>query len=209
MVKCIGSRGIDALLALHRGLHHCVVASQSIDVVLVVGKDLLLDALAEAVLSHQLDDFGGVFLLSIDPSDHLIDILRGSAGVELVGLDHGLADRGGGLLDLLDNGRIIKDAAGNLAMPTTKTEDEVQSRLLLDVVVRKGAAVLELLAGEDEALLIGRDALLVLDLGLDVVDGVGGLDVEGDGLAGQGLDENLCVERQVKIFIRVLRSMHK
>ena len=48
-----------------------------------------------------------------------------------------------------------------------------------------------LLAGEDEALLIGRDALLVLDLGLDVVDGVGGLDVEGDGLARQGLDENL------------------
>jgi hypothetical protein len=39
----------------------------------------------------------------------------------------------------------------------------VESRLLLDVVVRKGAAVLELLAGEDEALLIRGDALLVLD----------------------------------------------
>ena len=39
---------------------------------------------------------------------------------------------------------------------------------LLDVVVRERAAVLELLAGEDQALLVGRDALLVLDLGIGV-----------------------------------------
>jgi hypothetical protein len=37
---------------------------------------------------------------------------------------------------------------------TTETEHKVQGRLLLDVVVGKGAAVLELLAGEDETLLI-------------------------------------------------------
>ena len=67
----------------------------------------------------------------------------------------------------------------------------MESRLLLDVVVAKGAAVLELLASENEALLIGRDALLVLDLGLDVVDGIGRLDLEGDGLAGKSLDEDL------------------
>ena len=73
----------------------------------------------------------------------------------------------------------------------TETQDKVEGRLLLDVVVREGAAVLELLAGEDETLLIGGDALLVLDLGLDVVNGVRGLDIEGDGLAGQGLDEDL------------------
>ena len=35
--------------------------------------------------------------------------------------------------------------------------------LLLNVVVRESAALLELLAGEDQALLIRRDALLVLD----------------------------------------------
>ena len=33
--------------------------------------------------------------------------------------------------------------------------------------------------------------LLVLDFGLHIVDSVGGLDVEGDGLAGEGLDEDL------------------
>jgi hypothetical protein len=45
----------------------------------------------------------------------------------------------------------------------------VESGLLLDVVVGKGAAVLELLAGEDQALLVRGNALLVLDLGLDIV----------------------------------------
>lgn len=34
-------------------------------------------------------------------------------------------------------------------------------------------------------------AFLVLDLGLDVLDRVGWLDLQGDGLAGEGLDENL------------------
>jgi len=68
---------------------------------------------------------------------------------------------------------------------------EVKGRLLLDVVIGEGAAVLKLLAGEDQALLVGRDAFLVLNLGLDVVNGVGGLDLEGDGLARQGLDEDL------------------
>ena len=60
---------------------------------------------------------------------------------------------------------------------------------LLDVVIAQGASVLQLLAGEDQALLVRRDALLVLDLGLDVVDRVAGLDLEGDGLAREGLDE--------------------
>jgi predicted solute-binding protein len=38
----------------------------------------------------------------------------------------------------------------------------VQGGLLLDVVVRQGAAVLQLLARKDQALLVGGDALLVL-----------------------------------------------
>ena len=74
---------------------------------------------------------------------------------------------------------------------TTKAEHEVQRRFLLDVVVRQCAAVLQLLAGKDQALLIRGDALLVLDLLLHVLDGVRRLDIEGDGLAREGLDEDL------------------
>lgn len=60
---------------------------------------------------------------------------------------------------------------------------------LLDVVVAQGAAILKLLTSEDQALLVRGNTLLVLDLGLDVVDGVARLDVEGNGLTRQGLDE--------------------
>jgi hypothetical protein len=61
----------------------------------------------------------------------------------------------------------VLPAAAHLFLPllgsTTKTKDQVEGRLLLDVVVRKGAALLELLAGEDETLLVRGDTLLVLD----------------------------------------------
>jgi hypothetical protein len=67
----------------------------------------------------------------------------------------------------------------------------VKGRLLLDVVVGEGSAILKLLSSEDETLLVRGDALLVLDLRLHIVDGVGRLDLEGDGLAGEGLDEDL------------------
>jgi len=53
----------------------------------------------------------------------------------------------------------------------------VEGGLLLDVVVLEGAAILELLACEDEALLVRWDPLLVLDLGLDGIDCVGALDL--------------------------------
>ena len=65
---------------------------------------------------------------------------------------------------------------------TAETKDQVKSRLFLDVVIRESAAILELLASEDQALLVRRDAFLVLNLRLDVIDSVGGLDFEGNGL---------------------------
>jgi hypothetical protein len=60
---------------------------------------------------------------------------------------------------------------------------------LLDVVVRESASILKLLSSEDQALLVRGNSFLVLDLGLDIVDGVGRLNLEGDGLARKGLDE--------------------
>eukprot|EP00962_Isochrysis_galbana_P011696 scaffold3299_cov116-Isochrysis_galbana.AAC.1 len=55
---------------------------------------------------------------------------------------------------------------------TAEAQHQVKGRLLLDVVVRQRAAVLELLAREDQTLLVRRDALLVLDLGLHIVNRV-------------------------------------
>ena len=67
----------------------------------------------------------------------------------------------------------------------------MKSRLLLDVVITQRASILKLLPREDETLLIGRDALLILDLCLDVVNGIRRLNIKGNGLPRQSLNENL------------------
>ena len=74
---------------------------------------------------------------------------------------------------------------------TTETKDKVKSGLLLDVVVGKSSAILELFTREDKTLLVGRDTLLVLNLVLDIINSVGRLDFQSNGLASQGLDEDL------------------
>ena len=72
-----------------------------------------------------------------------------------------------------------------------EAENQVEGALLLDIVVSKRAPVLKLLAGKDEPLLVWGDALLVLNLSLDVVDSVGRLHLKGDGLASEGLNKDL------------------
>jgi len=67
----------------------------------------------------------------------------------------------------------------------------VEGALLLDVVVGESATILKLLAGKDQPLLVWRDSFLVLNLCLDVLDGVGRLHLESDGFPGEGLDEDL------------------
>ena len=72
----------------------------------------------------------------------------------------------------------------------------MQGRLLLDVVVAEGAAILQLLTRKDEALLIRGDSLLVLDLCLDIVDGVGWLHIKGNCLPREGFYKDLS--RRIK-----------
>ncbi|KAK4840406.1 hypothetical protein QYF36_008109 [Acer negundo] len=79
----------------------------------------------------------------------------------------------------------------SLFRATVEAEDQVEQRLLLDTVVCKASAILELLFDEDESLLVWWDAFLVLDLSLDVVDGVGGLDFQRNGLPYECFDEDL------------------
>merc|ERR1711992_350568 len=74
---------------------------------------------------------------------------------------------------------------------STQTEHQMQSGLLLDVVVREGAAILKLFASENQPLLVWGNALLILDFGFDIFNGVRWLNLESDGLASQSFDENL------------------
>jgi hypothetical protein len=55
------------------------------------------------------------------------------------------------------------------------TKTKTKSGLLLDVVVRECTAVFKLLPGNDQALLVRKNPFIVLDLGLDVINGVRGL----------------------------------
>ncbi len=66
---------------------------------------------------------------------------------------------------------------------STETKDQVKGGLLLNIVIRESATVFELLASKDQALLIWRNSFLVLNLRLDVVDGIARFHLKGDGLA--------------------------
>lgn len=63
----------------------------------------------------------------------------------------------------------------------------MKSALLLNVIVRERPSVLKLLASENETLLVRRDAFLVLNLRLYIVDSVGRFHLEGNGLTRQAV----------------------
>ena len=96
-----------------------------------------------------------------------------------------------------------------LFAPASKTEHEMESGFLLDIVVGESAAVFELFSGEDESLLIRGDALLVLNFGLDIVNGVGRFDIEGDGLAREGFDKYLHDEKYLSVLSLFARQLIK
>ena len=67
----------------------------------------------------------------------------------------------------------------------------MERTFLLNVVIGESTAIFELFARENQTLLIRWDPLFVLNLGLDVVNGVRWLHIEGNGLSRKGLDEDL------------------
>ena len=76
-------------------------------------------------------------------------------------------------------------------LTAAESKDEVQGGLFLNVVIAERSAILKLLSSKNQSLLIGRDAFLVLDLLLYILDRVAWLDIKGNGLSGQGLYEYL------------------
>jgi hypothetical protein len=75
----------------------------------------------------------------------------------------------------------------------TKPEDKVQCALLLNVVVPNGPAFLELFPCENESLLVGWDALLLVDLCLDALNRFAALNLNSHCPSRQSLYEYLHV----------------
>ena len=119
----------------------------------------------------------------------------------------GLSPRATRKYKALDFARIL--------VSSTETEDQVQGGFLLDVVVREGAAIFQLLSSKDQALLIRGNSFLVLDLGLDIVNGVRGLHIQGDGLSCRiqgkervrGWSYQIELRRRVWIFANRVNGM--
>ena len=84
----------------------------------------------------------------------------------------------------------------------------MQRGFLLDVVVGKRATVFELLAREDQTLLVRRDPFLVLNLGLYCFDGVSRLDFERDGFSGESLYKYLHFEWCVCVYVLCIISLN-
>lgn len=74
---------------------------------------------------------------------------------------------------------------------SSQPKNQVQGAFLLDVIVRQSSPVLELFARENESLLIRRNALFVLNFGLDAFDGVRRFDLQRNGFSGESFDKNL------------------
>ncbi|CAL9037655.1 unnamed protein product [Musa banksii] len=156
----------------------------------------VVSSLAAAEAEHQVE---GGFLL-------YVVVRQGAAVLELLpGEDEPLLVRRDALLvldlslDVVDGVRALHlqcdrlpgESFDKYLHPSPESQHQMERRLLLDVVISKSAAVLELLPGEDEPLLVRRDALLVLDLSLDVVDGVRALHLQCDRLPGESFDKYL------------------
>jgi len=77
----------------------------------------------------------------------------------------------------------------------------MKGRLLLDVVVGEGSAVLELFAGEDQPLLVWWDSLFVLNLGLDVLNSITWLHFQSYCLPGQSLHKDLHDDELRRVLV--------
>merc|ERR1711971_1119367 len=79
---------------------------------------------------------------------------------------------------------------------SSQSQDKMKGRLLLDIVVRQSSSIFQLLSSKDQSLLIWRDTFLILDLCLNILNGITRLHLQSDGLASQGLDKDLHTSSQ-------------
>ena len=76
---------------------------------------------------------------------------------------------------------------------SSKSKDQVKSWFFLDVVIWKSSSIFKLLSSKDKSLLIWWDSFFVLDLSLDIFNGICWLNIKSDSFTCEGFDENLHV----------------
>merc|ERR1712188_330931 len=74
---------------------------------------------------------------------------------------------------------------------SSKTQDKMKSGLLLDVVVTQSTSIFQLFTCKNQSLLIWWDSFLVLNLGLDILNGITGFNFQSDGFPCQSFDKDL------------------
>merc|ERR1711902_398692 len=79
---------------------------------------------------------------------------------------------------------------------SSQSENQMQGAFLLDVVIGKGSSIFQLLSSKDQSLLVWGNSFLILDLSLDILNRVRWFNLQGNGLASQGLDEDLHTSSQ-------------
>ena len=89
---------------------------------------------------------------------------------------------------------------------TSQSQNQVQGGFLLDVVVGQSSTVFQLLTSKDQSLLVRWDTFLVLNLRLDIVNGVRRFDFQSNSLTSQGLDETEINMLVYRIFSQTIVS---
>jgi hypothetical protein len=74
---------------------------------------------------------------------------------------------------------------------SSQSKDQMESGFLLNVIIGEGSSVFQLFSCKNKSLLIRGNSFFVLDLGLDVFNGIRGFDFQSDSLSSKSFNENL------------------
>merc|ERR1719419_374086 len=74
---------------------------------------------------------------------------------------------------------------------STESQDQMEGRFFLDVVVTQCATIFKLLTSKDKTLLVWWNSFLILNLSFEIDDGIAWFHFKSDGLSSEGLHEDL------------------